>query len=59
DGFVVSPRNPSEIADYIQFFRENPLDMKKMGENARKKAMDYSWGKIRENYKEVYRRVLA
>jgi len=54
DGFVVSPRNPSEIADYIQFFRENPLDMKKMGENARKKAMDYSWDKIRERYKEVY-----
>lgn len=56
DGFVVPIRNPDAIAGRIQYFYDNPSEVKRMGDNARHTAQKYTWGNIRERYKEIYRR---
>lgn len=58
DGFIVPIRNPKAIADKIQWFRDNPEEVQRMGANAHKKAEQYSWDKIREKYKKIYRKML-
>jgi len=54
EGFIVPIRNSHAIAEKILYFYDNPSEVKRMGRNARLKALNYTWDKIREHYKEVY-----
>lgn len=54
DGFIVPIRDPKAIANRIQFFRDNPSQIRVMGERARQKAANYSWDKIEEQYRKLY-----
>lgn len=54
DGFVVPIRDSNAIADRIQWFRDNPERLRIMGGNARKKAEQFTWEKIRRKYQELY-----
>lgn len=55
DGFIIPIRKPDKIAEAIQYFQDNPSEVKRMGENARRKAESYSWDKIEEMYERLYR----
>lgn len=59
EGFVIPIRNPKAIAEKIQYFRDNPSELKTMGKNARLKAEKYSWVKVEQTYGELYRELLS
>ena len=59
DGFVVSPRDYKAIATKIDWFKTHPDEIKRMGANAREKAKEYGWNKIRERYKNIYSKLLG
>ena len=54
EGFIVPIRNPSAIADHIEYFFDNPDELKRMGSRAREKAKLYTWDRIEEMYEEAY-----
>ncbi len=54
EGFVTPPRDPKAIASAVDYFFENPSEIKRMGENARRKAERYAWSRIEEMYVELY-----
>lgn len=54
EGFVVPIRDPKSIADCIQYFKDNPNQVKVMGERAREKAKKYSWEVIEKKYVKLY-----
>lgn len=54
DGFIVPTRDPQAIADKLRYFYENHSEMKRMGQNARAKAEQYTWDKIEKKYEELY-----
>lgn len=54
NGFIVPIRDPDAIAEKIQYFYDNPDEIKRMGKNARETAEKYTWKKIKEKYKEIY-----
>jgi glycosyltransferase involved in cell wall biosynthesis len=54
EGFIVPIRDPKAIATCIRYFRENPSEVEKFGKNARLKAEQYTWEKIRKMYEEIY-----
>lgn len=54
EGFIVPIRNPDAIAEKIQYFYDNPNEAKRMGQNARQKAQQYSWDKIEKQYEKLY-----
>ena len=53
NGFIVPIRDPDAIAEKIQYFYDNPDEIKRMGKNARKTAEKYDWSYIREEYKKL------
>lgn len=53
-GFVVPIRDPATIADKIDWFKKNREKIPEMGHEARKKARNYTWSKIRAKYKKVF-----
>jgi phosphatidylinositol alpha 1,6-mannosyltransferase len=57
-GFLVSPTNPSAIAEKILFLLNDSTLMKDMGEAARVAAENYSWEKVAELYHRVYKSCL-
>lgn len=59
NGFVVPIRDPRAIADRIDFLKKNPDKMVAMGQKARRKARNYTWDKIRENYIKVWEELCA
>lgn len=54
DGFIVPIRDPKAIAERLKFLVNNPSEIKRMGKNARQKAEQYSWNKIRKRYEALY-----
>lgn len=54
DGLVVPIRDPQAIADAIQYFRDNPSEILRMGKNARETAKELRWENIERKYREVY-----
>lgn len=58
DGFVVPKRNPSAIAEKIDWFYKNQHKIPSMGEMARKKAAQYEWSDIRRKYIEEWNKLL-
>jgi len=57
EGFVVNIRDVNSIRDHILYFYENPSEVKRMGENARKKASQYSWEKFVNNLVKFYEEI--
>lgn len=58
EGFVVPIRDPDAIKEKIQYFHDNPDEIKRMGKNAREKAEIYSWEIIEERYRNLIKDVL-
>lgn len=58
-GILVSPGDPEELAEAVCRLLENPLEAKRMGENARAfMASEESMEKVAEAQAEAYRRVI-
>jgi len=53
-GFVVPRRDPKAIADKVSYLKNNPNLVGEMGRNAREKAKNYTWAKIRRQYGRVW-----
>ncbi len=54
-GFVVPIRSPEAIAEKIDLLKKMPRDdLMEMGAKARRKARNYTWGKIRRRYANVF-----
>jgi glycosyltransferase involved in cell wall biosynthesis len=58
EGFVVSIRDPDVIMEKLQYFHDNPDEVKRMGQNAREKAKRYDWKIIEKKYQKVIQEVL-
>jgi len=58
DGFIVPIRDIKAIKEKIQYFYDNPSEIKKMGINARKTALSYGWDTIIKQYQLLYEEVL-
>ena len=58
DGYIVPPRDSHAIAMKIDYLKNNPRELKRLGENAREKAMQYDWHIIRAKYVDTYKKVL-
>lgn len=59
NGLLVPPANPEKIAEKIINLLEDKQLRKKIGENARKKAIEkYSWRKISQDYHKLYKSLI-
>ncbi len=58
DGFVVPAMNSNYIAEKLQYFKDNPNEIIRIGKNAREKAKKYSWNKIKEYYFRTWKSLL-
>jgi glycosyltransferase involved in cell wall biosynthesis/GT2 family glycosyltransferase len=58
DGFVVPKMNPEAIAEKIQYFKNNPSEIIRMGRNAREKSFQYTWKNTKYKYIELWRELL-
>ena len=54
DGFIVPKRSPESISDKINWFKDHPKELIKIGNAAREKSLNYSWDKIRQRYIGVW-----
>jgi glycosyltransferase involved in cell wall biosynthesis len=59
DGFVIPIRDSDAIKEKIEYFHDNPNEVKRMGKNARAKAEKYSWNIIEEKYQKLIKSVLT
>lgn len=58
NGFLVEPRNINELSERIRFLLENKEIAREMGDNGRKKVINYfDWDKIVENIIEIYKKL--
>jgi glycosyltransferase involved in cell wall biosynthesis len=58
EGFIVPIRDPDAVKKKIEYFHDNPDEVKRMGKNARKKAEKYSWEIIEKKYQKLIKEVL-
>lgn len=58
DGFVVPIRDEKAITRKLTWFYDNPNEIKKMGEEARKTAEKYTWDAIKKQYVEIYKELV-
>ena len=59
-GICVDPENPTEIANAMKFFNENPQEVIRMGENGRKAINKYyNWGNEEKKLITLYRELLC
>jgi glycosyltransferase involved in cell wall biosynthesis len=59
DGFIIPIRDPDAISEKIRYFYDNPGEIKRMGDNARQKSLDYSWDKFEERYKMFWTKLYS
>ena len=59
NGFLTERGNEKNLADAIIYLLENDDVREEMGENAWKKARDYSWKKVTEMTEGIYNEVLS
>lgn len=57
-GTVVKSRNPLAIAEAIDNYKKNQDNLLKHGDFGRQKVKDYTWDKVREKYKEIWRTII-
>lgn len=53
NGFIIPIRDHACLSGKLLYFADNPSEVKRMGENARKTAEQYSWQRIEEMYAEL------
>ena len=53
EGFVVPARDVKALSEKIQYFKDNPDEVKRMGNNAREKAKQYPWDRAVEHYSKI------
>ena len=58
DGFIVPPRDPQAILDKLNYFKNNPDKVIKMGMESRERAKEFTWDHIEQKYGEFYLEVL-
>lgn len=58
NGFIVPKRDPQVIANKIQYFKDNPKEIERMGENARNKSLNYDWSVIRQKYTDSWKSII-
>ncbi|MGQ9677904.1 MAG: glycosyltransferase family 4 protein [bacterium] len=58
-GFLIPPRNPHQIAQAIVRILKEPEIARKMGEAGRRRATEFSWGRVAERVENFYRELLA
>lgn len=58
DGFVVPIRNVEKIKQSIEKFANDKTLIRKMGINARNKAVHYSWERYEDNLNEIFNEIL-
>lgn len=46
EGFVVPTRDSNALAEKLQYFRDNPSEVERMGRNARETAEQYTWDRF-------------
>jgi|GEM_PF-1684901 len=57
NGFIVPIRDARSIKERIQYFYDNPSELKRMGRNARKSAENYTWDKYSERIADALEKV--
>jgi N-acetyl-alpha-D-glucosaminyl L-malate synthase BshA len=55
NGFLVEPKNPEEIAEKVLLILESEALRKKMSDNNKETAKEYSWERVVAKLEEVYR----
>jgi glycosyltransferase involved in cell wall biosynthesis len=59
-GICVDPTNPSQIAEAMNFLKENPEEAKIMGDNGRKAVLEkYNWNNEEKKLIELYNTILS
>ncbi len=58
DGFIVNKRDVKDITNKIQYFKDNPREIEKMGKNARDKSLNYDWTIIRQKYIDLWKSII-
>lgn len=58
NGFTVPAADSGAIATMIQWFKDYPDKVQKLGDNARETAKKYSWDKIRSRYVEHFKSIV-
>lgn len=48
DGFIVPIRDPEGIAEKLEYLRTHPEERVEMGQNARRRALEFTWSAYRE-----------
>ena len=52
-GFVFEKRNIKQLTEHIQYFKDNPSELKKYGDRARSASLKYAWNEIIRQYEKV------
>ncbi len=58
DGFIIPAMNIDAIAEKIDWFKNNPSEIERMGKNAREKAKEFTWDKTIEKYANLWKKLL-
>lgn len=58
EGFIVPIRDADVIKEKVEYFYDNPDEVRRMGKNAREKARKYSWEIIENKYQKLIKGVL-
>lgn len=57
NGFVVEKRDVKGIADKIDWFKNNPKEIERMGKIARETSLNYDWSIIEQKYADLFRKL--
>ena len=57
-GFRFNIRDSAKLLEHIQYFHDNPSEIKKMGDACRKKARKFTWDRIEKEYIKLYKTIL-
>lgn len=57
-GLLFEPRDTIKLIECINYLKDNPSEIKKYGDAARKIAKRYTWDKIEKKYIQIYKELL-
>ncbi|MBA7713935.1 hypothetical protein ES703_122946 [subsurface metagenome] len=58
DGFVIPIRDVKAIKEKIQYFYDNPEEIKRMGRNAREYIEKYTWERYGDGLVKAYEKIV-